>query len=47
MFGQSIRIIQRCTPEEAAAVVAAITMFEEERDSGPSGAARPEYHSVG
>jgi hypothetical protein len=37
----------RCTPEEAAAMVAAITMFEEDRDSGPSGAARPQYRSAG
>ena len=36
-----IRTIKRCTPEEEAAMVAAIMMFEESRDSGHRGAARP------
>jgi hypothetical protein len=41
MSEPSIRAFMKCTPEEEAAMVAAIMMFERDRDSGRTGAARP------
>jgi hypothetical protein len=41
----SIRIAQRCSPEEEAAMVAAIMMFENDCGPGPRWSARPALSS--
>jgi len=41
MNDRTIRIAQRCTPEEAAAMMAAIRTYERERPGAPRTAASP------